>query len=348
MSIELSIIIPTHKRWTELHKCLVSIFGAQMNYQYEILICVNGQDEETLPLIQKFFPGKQQLQVFSIRPQNAALARNYCVNRASGRFLCFLDDDIQVEPFYFSLALTTLHFHPELDILGGPDRLIRNPSLLDRTLDMCLQNFLIAGKNCFRHLNTAKTIFRKAGEKDLILCNLWIKRSSLKNSQLRFHPELKRNEENLLLYEAKNFKLNIFYLSSLFVYHQRRSQLTEISKTFFKSGFTKLKLFRLAPQFTEIYYFAPLVVSSLFVLAPFFPFFAKIYTLFLLLTLACSFSMAWKKRNLLCLLGIIPLGQLIMVSYCAGMLWQFSLWPRIWLEKLGVQRTLEENLEPSE
>lgn len=90
-----SIIIPTHNRVEELNQALNSVLNQSYQPLEIIVIADNCQDHTRTFIKQRQKEHKQQPIIFIESKQaiGAAKARNLAIDRASGEYIAFLDDD---------------------------------------------------------------------------------------------------------------------------------------------------------------------------------------------------------------------------------------------------------------
>ncbi len=94
-----SIIIPTRNLGTTLDKCLQSIFDQTTYPNYEVVLIDNGSDEiETLHVIDRWERQEpERLKCYSLNiPFNYSTINNLAVTEASGDYLLFLNNDVEV------------------------------------------------------------------------------------------------------------------------------------------------------------------------------------------------------------------------------------------------------------
>jgi len=113
--IELSIIIPTHKRSRQLRACIESLLEQErLPEGLELIVVVDGADPETegmLGSLELPFP----LRVVVQDHARQAAARNRGAEEARGRYVVFLDDDVVAE-----CQLVSAH----LDVLRADDHIV--------------------------------------------------------------------------------------------------------------------------------------------------------------------------------------------------------------------------------
>jgi GT2 family glycosyltransferase len=106
---ELSVVVPTRDRAGKLRRCLDALTAQQADTATEILVVDDGSTDET-PAVLERYP-----QVIGVRrpPGGRGAARNPGVERATGRIVLFLDDDVVVTEGLVQRHLDHHRAHPE-------------------------------------------------------------------------------------------------------------------------------------------------------------------------------------------------------------------------------------------
>lgn len=94
----LSVIIPTHKRPQLLRRCLEYIERQTISGQIEIIVVNDGPGEETKSAIVGALHAMPSLQYFEIPKSHQGVARNRGVEKANGKYVLFIGDDIFLAP----------------------------------------------------------------------------------------------------------------------------------------------------------------------------------------------------------------------------------------------------------
>jgi glycosyltransferase involved in cell wall biosynthesis len=265
-----SVLIVTHGRARDLDRCLKSVEASanaakHLGFSHEIIVVLNGVCEETSALLERL----PHLMSFTVARCSPAAARNQGIERASGEFVVFLDDDAAVPDGYFSRAMTTLAAFASIEILGGPDSTFPEADLREQAIGLALKSPIATGKTRQRH-GSARTQTTavdgqigafEANEDALILCNLWIRRRLFAEEYFRFNDHFWRNEENVLLHQLAG-RMAI-HDPELFVYHRRKTKLSRFLRANFLSGYFRAKSFWNYPRSIRLHFFAP----SVFLLA---------------------------------------------------------------------------------
>ena len=118
--MKISIIIVTYNRPGDLNDCLNSIL-IQSCPPYEVIIIDNSTNKETKKLAEKkkgeFIKNNILLKYVRNEKENSlTVARNIGVRNATGKIICFLDDDIVLDENYLEEIKKTYNNHP--DVLG--------------------------------------------------------------------------------------------------------------------------------------------------------------------------------------------------------------------------------------
>ena len=118
--MKFSLIVCTYMRPQALLNLLQSV-NEQSLYPDEILIIDGSTDDETHKIFEK--PLFKHLRYFKVEDKDRGLTkqRNYGINQVGDAIdvVCFLDDDIVLEPDYFKQLLSTYTIYPNALAVGG-------------------------------------------------------------------------------------------------------------------------------------------------------------------------------------------------------------------------------------
>lgn len=101
--MKISIIVPTYKPQTYLWECLNSIYNQTFSKErYELLLVLNGCDEPYNSQIKDWLSTHKGLQVQYIQTDEGGVsnARNMALNKATGEYVTFIDDDDLISHSY--------------------------------------------------------------------------------------------------------------------------------------------------------------------------------------------------------------------------------------------------------
>ena len=164
---------------------------------------------------------------------NPSLQRNAGVSGASGGIIYFIDDDSMVPEGLIGRAAAQFEADPELSVLGGPELNPETGSLLQRFFGAVFASVFASGASSARY--AAKGKRRISGEKELILCNMSVRREDFFESG-GFDEKLYPNEENELLNRMKGAGKNIVYDPSIFIYRPKRKSFVDFIRQCFNYG----------------------------------------------------------------------------------------------------------------
>lgn len=310
-----SIVIVTYNRQKELVQCLESIRKCPTSHPYEVVVIFNGDRTN----IERFSRIYKDFSFYFIHKTTPAAARNFAVTKAQGEYFFFLDDDCTLPTDYF----TNLSFDGNWDVLGGPDQTPKTSSAFQKLTGEVLSSPLCMGPTYKRHTKTDR-YSTQSSEKELILCNMWVKKSIFAEDGFKFNPQLFRNEENFLLKELKESGKTLHYSPQTYVYHLRKENLEKLGAAVIKSGECRVLNFLTLPDRKELIYFLPLICLLSFIWLVFHPqsfliFFFAVYALAITLYRAVklkSFSFKY-----------IFMHYFILGAYAIGLtkgLWKFA------------------------
>lgn len=315
-----SIILVTHKRPLLLQRCLQSILPHQNKEAFDIYVVLNGDDNETNLLIKNSFP---TVTLINTKKVNPGEARNLAITQVSSEYCFFLDDDTILPFDYFEQVNSVLDQHSDLEIFGGPDANYPNSGSWEKALSVALTSPLATAGTRFRHSSGEEN--SAAGEEKLILCNMWVKNSLFKDG-LRFDKRFFRNEENVLIFQAKEKGAKVHYFPKLFVYHKRKSSVMGLFRAVLLSGSGRLRSFILYPKSLNPIYFVPFLFST-YILALVLCDLSGFKKLPLIIYVVINFFLSWKlsknKRNSLFLVRVSFIQFIINFAYGLGFYLEF-------------------------
>ena len=119
---ELTIIIPVYNAEKHIRRCLDSILP-QLQETYELLLINDGSTDHSLGLIKEYeekYPAV--IRVIDKQNEGVALTRDLGVKEAQGKYICFVDNDDDVEEDYFETYLEAIRNTDYDIVIGGYQR----------------------------------------------------------------------------------------------------------------------------------------------------------------------------------------------------------------------------------
>lgn len=321
----ISVIIPA-KNATDVNPCLNSL--RKIKYPLDLV---------------------EVLLVFGTTP---SLQRNMAAKKAKGDFLYFLDNDSEISPQAFSRCMAAFSRRKlgvsapmrvysllppiacryidrkffaghlsrgEVAVVGGPSLWNRRESFWSSVSGIIFESFFAYFVMTSRFRPTGK--FRYTDERELVLCNLAVKRKIFLKLK-GFNKGLYPNEENEFLNRLRKKGFDAVYHPGVFVYRPRRDSLSQILYMFFRYGYGRMEHIRIRgvkdsglffiPVALLFYLFSLVFINSWLFILPLFIYFL------LGLCSALGFSRRRKKTYLAILLPFLFL--LVHLSYALGMI----------------------------
>ncbi len=107
--MEISVIIPTYRPDSYIYECLDSVFRQTLDEsRYEIIVVLNGDSEPYRSDILRYasLAGRNVTLLYT-SVAGVSNARNMGLDAASGRYICFVDDDDILSPGYLEALYAT-------------------------------------------------------------------------------------------------------------------------------------------------------------------------------------------------------------------------------------------------
>lgn len=148
-NFKISVIIPNYNGASLIKRCLNSVFNQIGTYDLEVIIIDDGSTDNSLDFLVSY---SQPLIILKQNNQGPAAARNNGIEKATGKYLAFLDTDDYWEPSFLKETVTFLENNEAVavsvgqthKITGKEDRIMpqllnENPKINDEGI--VLENF---------------------------------------------------------------------------------------------------------------------------------------------------------------------------------------------------------------
>lgn len=97
--IKVSIVIPLYNLEKLIGKCIASALAQDLpSEEYEILVIDDGSTDASLAAAEKAAQGHPNVRVYTKANEGLSLTRNFGTDRASGKYVLYLDADDYLEP----------------------------------------------------------------------------------------------------------------------------------------------------------------------------------------------------------------------------------------------------------
>lgn len=270
----------------------------------------------TLDALKKINYPKSKIEIFIATGKNPSEQRNKGIKMAKGDIILFLDNDSILEPNYFSKMV---NHHKDNGVVGGPALTLPTDTFLQKAFGHALGSYFATQRMSARFKQVGNK--RLATEKELILCNLSIKKKILDKFGA-FDNRLYPNEENELLNRLQKNNVTLLYDPNLPIYRSQRETIRLFIKQIFTYGKSRMEHLRISPSsFTPLFLIPSLFVVYLLSLIFFHPFWYLIPCLFyFLLDFAFTAKICFQGNNLRMFLLMPLLFPLVHISYGIGII----------------------------
>lgn len=118
--LDVTVVICTRNRAVQLASVLDSACRMIVpeNLRWEFIVVDNGSSDGTAAVVGSY---SDRLPIKCIREDRAGLsnARNCAVDAAKGKYICWTDDDVMIDPNWLSAYVDAFKYHPEAALFGG-------------------------------------------------------------------------------------------------------------------------------------------------------------------------------------------------------------------------------------
>ncbi|HVY71145.1 MAG TPA: glycosyltransferase [Verrucomicrobiae bacterium] len=196
---------------------------------------------------------RELLEVIVARGTHPSVQRNRAVREARGELIYFLDDDSVAEPGSLRLAVGVFK-DPRVQVVGGPNLCPDDAPPLEQAFAGAMANPLAFFSSSARYRATGET--RDSSEKELILCNMMMRRDGFLSAG-GFDEALYPNEENALMDDLQKSGGRLIYEPRLVVRRRPRHSLRAFNKMLINYGRGRAEQVRLHPGLGSLPNFVP-------------------------------------------------------------------------------------------
>jgi lipopolysaccharide transport system permease protein len=251
-----SVCIVSGRRHDLLGRCLESLRRQEDSPSFELIV---GADEDAAveQIVHSRFADADVTHLPHLTP---AGLRNVLLRRASGEWLLFLDDDVELEPRFLRTMHELASADPELGVLGGPNVAPRERSRFQSVQEAVLASIVGTGPVRRRYGRHAA---REGDERQFTLCTLAVRRDVMAD----FDERLVCAEENELLEGLRREGVRMRYEPALLSYHERRPTWRSFAAQMHRYGHGRGQLLARRPSATRLAHLVPAALVLYCILA---------------------------------------------------------------------------------
>lgn len=116
---DLSVILSTHNRCSQLPFALAALRNQTPGVRYEVIVVDNNSTDGTRGVVQAELGRFRDLRYLFEPRQGLPHARNAGILAASAPIVAFTDDDVEVGPEWAGTIARVFAEHPDVDMIGG-------------------------------------------------------------------------------------------------------------------------------------------------------------------------------------------------------------------------------------
>lgn len=266
--------------------------------------------------LQQIRPANLEFEILVIKGTWPPLQRNLGIDKATGDYIFFFDDDIIIPAGSIENALKTFDQNPKIQAVGGPNLTPKANSFIQHCIGQALSSFFTGLDTCVRYYQAKPP--GKVNENHLITCNLAFRKNIIKENL--FNPELYENEENELLGRILRKGNQLAYNPEFYIYHHRRKNIFLYLKQIFNWGKGRtLHSFKQPKHFSFVFFVPAIFLLYLIDLVFYHPTW-YIYPLFLytLINLFFSIKICLEQKKITFFFVMPWLFLLTHLSYACG------------------------------
>jgi len=244
-----SVIIPVYNRPEEIQELLESL-TRQSYRQFEVLIIEDGSSDTCKNVVLDY---QNQLDIRYYFKENSGqgFSRNYGFKRAKGDYFVIFDSDCLVPNHYFS-AVTDFIENRRIDFWGGPDRAHPDFTDIQKAINFSMTSVLTTGgiRGRKKHL----------GNYHPRSFNMGISREAFEKSG--GFKITRKGEDIEFSIRLEKLGFTSAYIEKAYVYHKRRTSLSEFYKQLHFFGRARINIGRFYPDEIKPVHFFPLLFLS--------------------------------------------------------------------------------------
>lgn len=241
-----SIVIPVYNRPDEVSELLQSL-TQQSFTNFEVLIIEDGSSVKCDHVVQQF---SEQLNIKYFFKENSGqgFTRNFGFEKATGEFMIVFDSDCIIPEGYMQRVNDFLVKHPEIDAFGGPDSAHPDFNTLQKAISYSMTSLFTTGGIRGRR--------KHVGDFHPRSFNMGISQSLFKKTKGYKITRMGEDIEFSVRIIKEGFQTAL--IPEAFVYHKRRTSLSQFYKQLHFFGRARINVNRFWPGEIKLVHLLPL------------------------------------------------------------------------------------------
>lgn len=239
-----SVIIPVYNRPQEVDELLNSL-TEQTYKNFETIIIEDGSEKPCKQVVEKYSK-KLAVRYFYKENSGQGFSRNYGFDRAKGDYFIVFDSDCLIPPHYFETVNNYLRSH-DLDVYGGPDREHESFSPVQKAISYAMTSPLTTG-GIRGNKNHTGTFHPRS-------FNMGISREVYEETGGYRITRMGEDIEFSIRIIQNGFTAGL--IPEAYVYHKRRTNLTQFFKQLHFFGRARINISRFFPSEIKLIHTLP-------------------------------------------------------------------------------------------
>ncbi|MCB1169473.1 MAG: glycosyltransferase [Leptospiraceae bacterium] len=220
--------------------------------------------EEAVSHLRKMDASGVAVELFTVSGNHPSVQRNACIRESRGDIIYFLDNDSEPEPQNLKRALE-LFRDPAVAVVGGPNLPREGQHGIQKDFSAILASPLAVGPVADRYRSSGPV--REATDRELILCNLFIRKSVLDELGY-FREDLYPNEENEFMNRIQSAGYKLMYDPEIRVHRSPRPDLKSFLRMLMGYGRGRFKQMTVDFRIQNCVFFLPALFAGFIAALP--------------------------------------------------------------------------------
>lgn len=207
--VKISVIIPTYKPEDYIDRAFNSLLNQTLSSDlFETIVVLNGPKQPYWDLLSRYTDIHQNLLLVYNDTPGVSNARNFGLEIAKGKYICFLDDDDYVSTNYLETMVALAEdFQDNGGIIQSNFKAVKNEKFVDDYISDAYRRLSETDYSLFHYRKFLSSVCGKLYGRELI-------------GSIRFHSDLKIAEDAVFLFELSKDINNILLTEENCVYYR--------------------------------------------------------------------------------------------------------------------------------